>query len=509
MLQSLWETWQASDDFWRQTVIFLSLTARGVGLALFVGLPMGVALSRLPRVAAPVISALALLQTLPSLVLVGLMIPVLGIGATPAVFAAVVYSLFPIVLNTCVGITQVEPSIRDAARGMGMTQRQILWKVELPIALPVIMAGVRTGAVYSISIITVCALVGAQGLGDYIVTGMNRGDNGLILLGAVPILLLTVVMFLVFGGVAWLARHNSQLGLMLGQTLVVLLAGYALAEPWLRPRRVDVIIGGKNFTEGRILAEMLKLMLERHTKLQIELVPNMGSKLIYKAISSGQIDLYPEYTGNLLTGEDALALPVPADKSKITPLVRQEMQRRFHLVLLETFGLNNTYAVCVPKALANDYGLKTIGDLQRVPEFRAIVDLEFVKRPDGWQGLVKTYGLKFRRPPTQVSPDFLYRALEAKEAELVVGFATDWQIDALDLTVLEDDRGYFPSYHGAPLVRESLLKQHPQIGTVLNRLKDRIDDATMRRLNGEVARQKRSEAEVARTFLRQQGLLAD
>jgi osmoprotectant transport system permease protein len=374
--------------------------------------------------------------------------------------------------------------------------------------LPVILAGVRTGAVYAVSIITVCAFVGAGGLGDYIATGLARGDNGLLLLGAIPILLITLLLFWSLGGIARLARANNTLGLLLGGGLIVVLAGYAVAEPFLRTRRADVRLGSKNFTEGRILTEMLRLMLLAHTRLSVDVVPNLGSKLAYKALLAGEIDAYPEYTGNLLTGEDALNLPTPADKSTITPLVRKEMQSRFHLVLLETFGLNNTYAVCVRRQLAAKYELKDISDLSKVPEFRAVVDLEFLKRPDGWGGLVKTYGLKFHQPPRQVNPDFLYRALEAGEADLVVGFATDWQIDALDLVVLRDDRGYFPNYHGAPLVRETVLRRHPEIGPVLDRLHDRIDDRTMRRLNFEVARQRRSETDVARKFLERAGLLA-
>ena len=495
------------EAFWRDALIFLSLTLRGLGLALLVGIPLGVVLTRWPRVASPLITLLGLLQTVPSLALLGMLISVVGLGPSAAVFAAVVYSLFPIVLNTFVGISQVSPAIRDAARGMGMTDRQLLWKVEMPLALPVVLAGVRTGAVYAIGIITVCALVGAGGLGDYIVTGLARGDDGLVLLGAVPILVITLLLFWGMGGIAWLARKNSTLGFVFGGGLIVLLAGYAAAEPWLRPKRPDLLLGSKNFTEGRILTEILRLMLEAHTKLSIDVMPNLGSKLAYKALQTAEIDLYPEYTGNLLTGEDALALPVPADKSLITGLVRQEMQKRHHLVLLETFGLNNTYAVCLPRALAKKYALENISDLQRVPELRVVVDLEFLKRPDGWQGLAKTYGLRFQQPPRQVSPDFLYRALAAGEVEVVVGFATDWQIDAQDLTVLGDDRGYFPSYHGAPLVREVVLKRHPEIADVLNRLKDRIDDQTMRRLNFQVAQEKRTESDVARAFLRQQKLI--
>jgi osmoprotectant transport system permease protein len=504
---AVYQSWQHSENFWRQTLLFLSLSLRGLGVALLIGIPIGVLLTRIPRIAAPIMAVLGLLQTIPSLALLGMLIPLLGFGAKAALFAAVVYSLFPIVLNTYVGIQQVAMPIRDAARGMGMTPAQILWKVELPLALPVLLVGVRTGAVYAIGIVTICAMVGAGGLGDYIVTGLSRGDDGLILLGVIPILIITLLLFWGLGAIAWFSRKSGKLGLALGGSLIVVLAGYAAAEPWLRARRADVVLGSKDFTEGRILTEIIRLLLQAHTDLRIEVVPNLGSKLAYKGLLAGEIDIYPEYTGNLLTGEDALARSAPANRSTITRLVREEMRQRFHVVLLETFGLNNTYALCVTRPIAEKYGLEKIGDLARVPEFRVVVDIDLLKRPDGWQGLVKTYGLNFHEPPTQVNPDFLYRGLQAKKADLVVGFATDWQIAALDLVVLKDDRAYFPNYHAAPLIRESVLRRHPEIESVLNRLHNRIDDETMRRLNFEVAQQRRSETDVAREFLQRQGLL--
>jgi osmoprotectant transport system permease protein len=505
--QQFYGAWMRSEDFWPQTLTFLTLTLRGLGVVLLLGIPSGMLLTRLPRLAAPVNAVLAMLQTVPSLALIGLVFPLVGIGAPAAIFAAVAYSLFPVVLNTYVGITQVPLAVRDAARGMGMTDRQILLKVELPLALPVILAGVRTGAVYAIGIVTIAALLGAGGLGDYIVTGMARGDNGSIFLGVLPILVITLVFFWGLGGIAWVCRRNNTLGLVLGSSLIALLAGYAVAEPLLRARRADVVLGAKNFTAGRILSEIFRLMLHAHTDLTTDLRTNLNSKAIYKAILHGDIDLYPEYTGNLLTAKDALDLPVPANKATITPLVRKEMPRLYHLVVLDALGLNDTYVPCTTRALAERYHLKTTSDLRHVPEFRVVVDLEFKDREDGWKGMVKAYDLHFQTPPTRTDPGLLYRALQEGQADLVIGFATDWQIDAYKLVPLVDDRDYFPSYHGVPLVRESILQRHPEIATVLDRLAGQIDDAAIRRMNYQVAVQHRSEAEVAREFLRSKGLI--
>ena len=503
--------WDRSQDtFWLQTGLFLSLTLRALGLALLLGLPAGILLTRLPRVAGPIIGFLAGVQTVPSLVLLGLLVPLIGrIGQQPALIAAVVYSLFPIVMNTYVGITQVAPAIRDAARGMGMTGRQVLWHVELPLALPVILAGVRTGAVFASGMIVTGAYIGAGGLGDFIYNGMSRDDMGLIWLGAIPVLVLTLLIFFGLGGISWLSRKNSALGMSLGGGLIAVLslyAGYSLIANAYQPRTVDVKIGAKDFTEGQILAEIVKQTLEAHTDLRVDIVSNLGTNVILKAVLSGDIDLYPEYTGVLLTSKEALDLSVPEDKSTITNLVREEMRRRHGLILLDAFGLNNTYAPCVTRETAKKYGLRKISDLTRVPQFRAVVDQSFLTRPDGWSGLAKKYDLRFHEPPSQIGPNLLYKALEGNKVDLVIGFATDWQIQALNLVVLEDDLGYFPNYHGAPLVRAATLKRYPEMASALQRLGGRIDDPTMRRLNYQVAVEKRSEAEVAREFLQSQGL---
>jgi osmoprotectant transport system permease protein len=511
VFHDLASAWQRSQDsFWPQTWLFLSLTLRGLGLALLVGIPVGLVLTRWQRSAGPIIAVLAVLQAVPSLVLLGLLIPLLGIGQSAALFAAVVYSVFPIVLNTYVGITQVTPSIKDAARGMGMTDRQMLWHVELPLSFPVLMAGVRAGAVYASGMIVISSAIGAGGLGDYIFNGMSRDDSGLVWLGALPVLVLTLALFLAAGGLARLAEKNSALGMTLGGGVIVLLSVYAMigvVERALVSRRPDLIIGAKDFTEGQILAEILKQTIEANTDLRGEIKQNLGTAVILKALNSGDIDLYPEYTGVLLTSKDGLDLPVPQDKSTITALVREQMRKRYGLVLLEPFGLNNTYAPSVSQETAKRDQLRKISDLQRTPQLRVVIDLSFLTRPDGWKGLIDKYQLRFDKQPTQISPNLLYKALEQNEADLVIGFATDWQIQALKLVVLEDDRGYFPSYHAAPLVREDVLKRHPVLKEVLQRLAGQIDDAAMRQLNYQVAVEKRSEADVAREFLRRKGIV--
>lgn len=498
---NLLDAWARNQDtFAPQLKLFLSLAAQGVGLALIIGIPVGVILTRFERLANPSLSCLAVIQTVPSLALLGLLIPLMGIGRPPSLVATVLYSLLPIVMNTYVGIVQVSEAVKDAARGLGMTPGQILRRIELPLALPVILAGVRTGVVYAIGVITICALAGAGGLGEYITRGLARGDNGLILLGAVPILLLTLIAFWSIGGIAVLAKRNISLGLAVATLLSLGLAGYAVVES-LPKKRADLVIGSKNFTENIVLAEIMRQMIEAHTGLEVEARYGLSSNLAYKALLAKSTDLYPEYTGTLLTAVDALNLPVPKDRSRITELVRKEMEKKFDLLLLEPFGLNNTHAMCVPGQLAKDYQLRTIGDLRKTPSLRAAFASEFLDRPDGWPNLAKTYGLELSEPPKMVEPELMYVAMREGQADLCSGFSTDWQIRDYGLVVLQDDLHYFPSYHAAPLARKEVLTRHPILKDVLGRLAGTIDDETMRSLNAEVAVKKRSEVEVAREFL--------
>jgi osmoprotectant transport system permease protein len=536
---SLVETWRQADDFPRQTFVFLSLMARGLGIALLLGIPIGIALTRIPRLAEPIIALLALVQTVPSLALLGLCVSLSGMtiaglvvpplfGPRAAIIATVVYSLFPAVLNTFTGIAQVDPRVKDAARGMGMTGRQILTRIELPLALPVMIAGVRTAALFAISMVAIAAMVGARGLGDYILAGMETENQGLILLGVVPILLITFATFWGLGGLAWLSQR-TDFGKLVSVLLILGTSIYAVADPFFRVRP-DLLIGSKNFTENRLLAEIIKALVEANTNLSVELYPNLGSNFAYKSLEAKVLDVYPEYTGTLLTATDALDvretppgpkelarlvdrkqlsqaeadafLAGPRDDRALTTLVRQGMQRGHHLVLTEPFGVNNTYAVIVPESR----GLTSIGDLKS--DLQVAVPQEFMERPDGWIGLSKAYGLKLDQPPLQLDPNYLYKALAARKVDAVVGLSTDWQLSTATpkLRVLTDERRYFPSYFAAALVREEVLTQHPELTPLLSKLAGRISNAAMSDMIREVVVDKRRPGEVAKAFLEREGL---
>jgi glycine betaine/choline ABC-type transport system substrate-binding protein len=266
-------------------------------------------------------------------------------------------------------------------------------------------------------------------------------------------------------------------------------------------RRDRIVIGAKNFTESDLLAEIVAQQIERRTALPVERKLHLGGTFVcHQAITAGAIDLYVEYTGTAFTA--ILKQPPIADPDSVYRFVAREYARRFQLRWTAPLGFNNTFAILVRRADAERYGLRSIGDLARVaPRWKAGFGYEFLERADGFVGLAKLYGLRFSGPPTAMDLGLTYRALADHGVDVIAGNSTDGQIAALDLVALADDRGYFPPYQAAPVVREAVLQSHPAIGAALAELAGKITNAEMRRLNALADVEHQDIAEIARAWL--------
>ncbi len=265
--------------------------------------------------------------------------------------------------------------------------------------------------------------------------------------------------------------------------------------------RDRIVVGAKNFTESDLLAEIVAQQIERRTGLPVERRLHLGGTFVcHEAIVSGRIDVYVEYSGTALTA--VLQRAPLQDPDSVSRIVRGEYAARFDLVWGEPLGFDNTFAVAVRRTDAEREGLRTIADLARVaPRWRAGFGYEFLERPDGFAGLARTYGLAFAAPPTAMDLGLTYRALADGRVDVIAGNSTDGLIAALDLTVLEDDRRYFPPYHAAPVVRRTVLARHPAVGLALAELAGRITAAEMRRLNAQADIEHRDLAVIARAWL--------
>ena len=272
------------------------------------------------------------------------------------------------------------------------------------------------------------------------------------------------------------------------------------------PRENRIVIGSKNFTEQLILGELIAQQIENKTGLPVERRFYLaGSYICHQAILGGRIDIYPEYTGTALTA--ILKQKPEGSREQVYLQVKNEYANRFALAVGPPLGFNDTFGIEIRGEEARHLGLKTISQAARyTPQWRAGFGYEFMERPDGYQGLVATYGLRFAAPPRIMDLGLLTRALKDKQVDLIAGNATDGLIPALDLFVLEDDRHYFPPYESVPIIRQQTLARHPGVKQALDDLAGKISDDDMRQLNYAVDGQKRDVKEVVQEFLKKKGL---
>lgn len=509
-------------ELWLRTGEHLMLTGCSTLAAMVIGIPVGIFLYRSPVLRGPVMGLIGILQTIPSLAMLVFLLALLKkIGVLPALIALTLYALLPIVRNTLTGLLEVSAEIMEAARGIGMKESQQLTLVRIPLAAPVIVAGIRTAAVVGVGIATLSAFIGAGGLGQFINRGLALADTNLILLGAVPAAVLALIVDFAIGAFEWGLRPERKragkgavtavlkpIALVLPAFLVLAgLATYFIkpatllkpADP-MRTHLSAIRISSKNFTEQLILGEMMAQIIEGKTDFPVERRFNLGGTMIcHNALVNGEIDLYAEYTGTGLTA--ILKNPTITDPEKALQHVTKSYHERFGLRWLKPFGFNNTYAITVRTTDAKQKGWEKISDLQAsAGELRAGFTAEFAERPDGYLGLKEAYGLVFGEV-RDFDPALMYEAIDKGEVDVICAFATDARIKSYHLRPLVDDLRFFPPYHAAPVIRGELLKKYPEIRDALELLNGRIDDSAMQKLNLMVDSGKYRPAEAVRKFL--------
>lgn len=504
----------------------IELTIIAVLIAVIIGVPLGIVITGNKRLAKSVIGFANLVQAIPSLAILGFLIPFTGIGSAPAIIMVVLYSMLPIIKNTYIGISNINPDTLEAAKGLGMTKGQTLRLVKIPLAMPVIMAGIRISSVTAVGLMTIAAFVGAGGLGYLVFSGIQTVDNNLILFGAIPAAVLALLIDLVTGkieaavmpngikksdGTMKVKRKNQGKGKKIISVLVMALIVMLLIVKNIDFNKSDktIVIGSKNFTEQLILANMLEQLIEDKTDINVETSLNLGgTQIAFNALKSGSIDLYVEYTGtayvNLLNINDGNTNP-----EDVYNTVNEIFKNEYGLQFLDSLGFNNTYAIATTKEIAEQYNLKKISDLQSIAgELLAGPTIEFANREDGLLGLNKAYNIGFKSTKP-VDGGLRYTALINGELDLIDAFTTDGLVDKFNLTILEDDKNFFPPYYAAPLIRMDTLKEYPEIEEVLNLLSGTMSDEIMRKLNYEVDVNGRDPKEVAKEYLVSEGLISN
>jgi osmoprotectant transport system permease protein len=471
--------------FGQHVLIVLIATAAAV----IVGVPLGVFAARRPRLSAPLVAVANIVQTVPSLAMFGFLLPVPlvgGVGPRAATFVLVLYGLLPIVRTTMAGLVGIDPAVLEAGVAMGMTRRELLWQIELPLALPSIVAGIRVATVVGVGTATIAAAIGAGGLGEFIYRGLSMVDTTVILAGAIPAAILALIAD---GGLWWVERRltsRSRGGARTAATIAAAVVGVSLMGAAALASRSSgaVVVGSKNFTEQVILGELMAQAIERQTGLPVDRRLNLGGTLICdRALMTGDIDLYVEYTGTALTaifhqGIDTRS-PSPAVLQRVRELYAQSSR-----TLLDPLGYDNTFAILVRGRDARALGLRTIEDAAREsPHWRAGVGYEFLERPDGYAGLAALYNLRFPSPPSVMDLTLTYRALAKGQVDVIAGDATAGLIKGLDLFRLEDNRHYFPPYDAVPVARSEILYRHPEVRDAIEGLAGRVSVDDMQAMN--------------------------
>jgi osmoprotectant transport system permease protein len=485
----------------------LTLFALLAGVA--VSIPAGIAIARTRWLERPVLATASVIQTVPSLALLAVMVPALAalglrsIGFLPAFLGLALYSVLPILRNTVTGILGVDPAVVEAARGVGMTPRQQLWRVELPLAMPVMLAGLRTATVLTVGIATLSTPVGATSLGNYIFVGLQTRNLTAVLVGCVA----SAALALVLDGLihALGAALSSRRRLRMASVLLVLAGLYAFSAATFVGGRGDgtgpgrVVVGAKTFTEQYILSQVLAQQIQTATGSAVDVLASLGSTVAFDALRTGQIDVYVDYSGTIwstIMGRSAEA----ADRETVLREVGRYLRDTHGIEMVGALGFENAYALAMRRTHAVELRVAGIGDLAlHAPRLSIGGDYEFFGRPE-WPAIRDGYGLAFREQRS-MDPSLMYQAVANGQLDVISAFSTDGRIAALDLVVLEDDRGAIPPYDAVILAGTRLVRDRPDVVAALRALTGQITPERMRQMNLAVDQDGEEPARVAREFL--------
>jgi osmoprotectant transport system permease protein len=486
--------------------VLVSLTALALGLGL--SLPLAILSVRRPVLRGTLLGIASVVQTIPGLALLALFYPILlalaalserafgkgfsALGFLPSVLALALYSMLPVLRNTVAGLDGIDQRLRDAGRVIGMTPGRLLRDIELPLALPVIMAGIRTSAVWVIGTATLATPVGQQSLGNYIFTGLQTQNWVFVVFGciAAAVLALAVdqLLALIQSGIGARSRARIALG-ALGLIAVTL----AALVPGLTQTRATYVIGAKTFTEQYVLASLIQQRLNT-AGLSASQRQGLGSNVLFDALASNEIDLAVDYSGTLWANRMQRSDVLP--REQVLKELSAWLDSKHGIRMLGGLGFENAYALAMKRQKAEALGIKSLADLSRHASTLSIAgDYEFFSRPE-WAALQKAYGLNFRAQ-RQMQPEFMYKAVASGEVDVISAYTSDGQIASLDLIVLDDPRHAIPPYDAILLLSPKRAHDEKLIA-VFKPLIDAIPVSTMRAANARAAGGNTSADEVAR-----------
>ena len=495
--------------FLNLTVEHILISLLAISIASVLGVILGIIISEYRKFSGLILGTVNILYTIPSIALLGFFITITGVGNTTALIALIIYALLPIIRSTYTGIITINPLIIEASEGMGSTKLQQLFKVKIPLALPVLMSGIRNMVTMTIALAGIASFVGAGGLGVAIYRGITTNNSAMTFLGSLLIAILALVFDFILGLIEKRLTNHKRVKYKINPKLIILglfIVIFGIYFSLNSKKDKTINIATKPMTEGYILGQMLTELIEQDTDLKVNITNGVGggTSNIHPAIVKGEFDLYPEYTGT--SWEAVLKKEGSYDESKFDEL-QKEYKEKYNLEYVNLYGFNNTYGLAVNKDIAKKYNLKTYSDLAKVSNNLIFgAEYDFFEREDGYKELQKVYNMNFKK---QIDMDIglKYQAMKDKKIDVMVIFTTDGQLAISDVVVLEDDKKMYPSYRAGTVIRSEILSEYPELKPVLEKLNNILDDKTMADLNYQVESKGKKPEDVAREYLQEKGLL--
>lgn len=498
------------DFLWPLIVEHLQIASAAIIFATIVGISLGIFIAENRKLSPILLGIVSFVYTIPSISMLGFLIPLSGIGNTSAVIALSIYALLPIIRNTYTGIHGVDPDILEAAKGMGSTNKQILFRIKLPLAMPVILSGFRNMVVMTIALAGIASFIGAGGLGVAIYRGITTNNITMTIAGSLAVAILALVSDLLIGGVEHvykqrkLTKRKKHAAAGILAILMVIMA----VSTFITPNHKEVIhIATKPMSEELVIGEMLKQLIEDKSDLEVKITKGVGggTSNIHPAMVKGDFDIYPEYTGTSWSFV-LKKKTIPAPDVMYKELVK-EYPKQYKLEWLGLYGFNNTYGIAVTKETAKRYNLKTYEDLAAVSSRLTFgSEYDFYERDDGFDAMAKTYNFNFKKK-VDLDIGLKYDALKKGEVDAVIVFTTDGRLSDPDFVLLKDSKTFFETYEAGTVIREEVLKEHPELKSILALLDGQISDLEMADMNRQVEEDGKNEADVAREFLVKKKLL--
>lgn len=496
--------------------MFLVLAA--ITMAVIIGIPLGICAYMAPKSKTIILRIVDILQTVPALALLGLIMILVGPGKLNVVIGITLYSLLPIVQNTYLGLSGIDSGIKEAAKGVGMTPKERLGKVEFPIAFPTVFTGIRIALVNAIGIAVFAAFVGGGGIGGVMNKAIRVQDMKMILIATGALMIIAVVLDLIMSiSESQIRKSHSNMKRVISSILIIFVAFLATVPFQMKNSKSaeSMMLYDGDYTESQIMHHMIKHLVEGKTDLKVTIQDQMSQVNNYKALigKKHSCDMMISYDGTLLT---TFLKKDPKDVPRGETLydyTNKLGKKREQLMMTGKLGFNNTYAIAVPQKIADKYNLKKISDLEKVSnELVFGAEHEFFTEEGSmkYNPFVKYYNLKFKdRKSVDVS--LKYSAIEKGEYDVTEVYATDGLNKKAKLVILEDDKHFFPEYNGAFLVREDTFEKFssvaPDLRQVLSMLEGKISTEDMSEMTYNVDVKGQSVDKVSEDFLKKKGIL--